>query len=101
MNMGMQTNPMATTNQAGETDADVCSSARSRDTMEVLPEAHGHSSKQHEPPENLQKKKAMEKGRRRSVRFRSDSTSSSLTRDFLSHHVSLSFIVQEGSRLHH
>ena len=97
----MQITQAVTTGQAGETDADACSPTHSRDTMEALPEAHGHSSKQHEPPENLQKKKAMEKGRRRSVRFRSDSTSSSLTRDFLSHHVSLSFIVQEGSRLHH
>ena len=31
--------------------------------MEVLPEAHGRSSKQHEPPENLQKE-VMENGRR-------------------------------------
>ena len=70
-----------TTDQAGETDADACSSTDSRDMMEVLPEAHGRSSKQREPPENLQKKKAMENGRRRSVRFRSDITSSSQTRD--------------------
>ena len=40
-----------------ETDADACSSTRSRYTMEVLPEAHGRSSKQREPPENLQKRK--------------------------------------------
>ena len=52
--------------------------------MEVLPEAHGCSSKQHERLENLQKKKATENEQRRSVRFRSDSTSSSLTRNPLS-----------------
>ena len=46
------------------------------DRMEVLPEAHRRSSKQCEPPEILQRR-AMENEQRRSVRFRSDSTSSS------------------------
>ena len=45
--------------------------------MEVLPEAHERSSKQREPPENLQKKEAMANGQRRSVRLRSDNASSS------------------------
>ena len=44
-----------TTDQAGETDVDACSPTHSGNTMEVLPEAHGRSSNQHEPSENLQK----------------------------------------------
>ena len=44
-----------TTDQAGETDADACSPTHTREKMEVLPEAHGRSSEQHEPPENLRK----------------------------------------------
>ena len=48
--------------------------------MEVLPEAHGRSSEQREPPETCTKEScgAMENERERSVRIRSDSTSSSL-----------------------
>ena len=53
----MQNTRAVTTDQAGGTDADACSSTDSKDTMEVLPEAHGRSSKQREPPENLQKRK--------------------------------------------
>ena len=52
----MQITQAVTTDQAGETDADACSATHSGDTMEVLPEAHGHSSKQHEPPETCRKK---------------------------------------------
>ena len=55
--------------------------AHKRDTTEVLPEAHGRSSKQREPPRKPAQKQAMElwrKNRERSVRIRSDSTSSSL-----------------------
>ena len=50
------------------------------DTMEVLPEAHGRSSKQREPPGNLHERNYGE-WKRRSVRFRSDNTSSSISRD--------------------
>ena len=53
----MQITQAVTTDQAGETDADACSPTHSEETMEVLPEAHGHSSEQHEPPENLQERK--------------------------------------------
>ena len=62
------------------TDADTCSSAHERETMEVLPEAHGHSSKQREPPENLQRR-TMENGGGEASGLRSDNTSSSTTRD--------------------
>ena len=47
--------------------------------MEVLPEAHGRSLKQREPPENLHERNYGE-WKRRSVRLRSDITSSSLQR---------------------
>ena len=52
----MQITQAVTTDQAGETDADACSPTHSGDTMEVLPEAHGRSSKQHGPPETCRKK---------------------------------------------
>ena len=58
----MQITQAVTTGEAGETDVDACSPTHSRDTMEALPEAHGRSSKQREPPENLQKE-AMENDR--------------------------------------
>ena len=52
----MQITRAVTTDHAGETDADARSLAHSGETMEVLPEAHGHSSKQHQPPETCRKK---------------------------------------------
>ena len=69
-----------TTEQAGEQMSMLVPLRTKGGTMEVLPEAHGLSSKQREPPENLQRR-AMENEQKRSVRFRSDSTSSSSMRD--------------------
>ena len=59
-----------TTDQAGGTDADACSSSHSGDTMEVLPEAHGRSSKLHEPPETCRKKLVRMTEEKRSVPVR-------------------------------
>ena len=69
--------------------------------MEVLPEAHGRSSDQREPPPKTCTQEsygAREKDRERSVRIRSDSTSSSLcARELFPPHLP-PFIDQEGSR---
>ena len=51
--------------------------------METLPEAHGRSTEQSQPPENLRKNGYGEWQRRR-ARSQSGSTSSSLTRDTFS-----------------
>ena len=56
-----------TTEQAGEQMPMPVRLRTKGDRMEVLPEAHGHSSKQREPPENLQRRNYGE-WRRRSVR---------------------------------
>ena len=80
-----------TTEQAGE---QMPMSVRLRtkgDRMEVLPEAHGRSSKQREPSETCTKE-AMENGGGEASGLRSDNTSSSTTRDPLSLHISLLFI---------
>ena len=62
----------------------------------MLSEAHGRSSKQREPPENLQRR-AMENEQRRSVRFRSNSTSSSSMRDPLSPRLPLFYSFKKGA----
>ena len=95
----MQITQAVTTDQAGETDADACSATHSGDTMEVLPEAHGHSSKQHEPPETCRKKLARMTEEKRSVPVRQHFVLPNAQCLFLT--VSSSFIVQEGSRFHH
>ena len=100
MNMGMQTNQTVTTDQAGETDADAYSPTHTGDTMEVLPEAHGRSTEQHEPPEDLQKESYGER-QRRSVRLRSDNTSSLPTRDPLSHRLPLFYSSRREAVCHH
>ena len=71
-----QSTRAVTTEQAGEQMSMPARLRTKGDRMEVLPEAHGRSSKQREPPENLQRR-AMENEWRRSIRFPSDSTSSS------------------------
>ena len=89
-----------TTQQAGEQmSMHVRYNTERRYRMEVLPEAHGRSSKQREPPRKPAQRKLWSCGdRERSVRIRSDSTSSSL------HAIPLfpprlpPFIGQEGSR---
>ena len=69
-----------TTEQAGEQMPMPTRQRKRGYRMEVLPEAHGRSSEQREPPETCTKEscRAMENERERSVRIRSDSTSSSL-----------------------
>ena len=69
---------MVKTEQAGEQMPMPARPHTKEYTMEVLPEAHGRSSKQHEPPETC-KKEAMEKGGE-AFGLQSDSTSSSTTR---------------------
>ena len=64
--------------------------------MEVLLEAHERSLKQREPPENLQRR-AIENKQRRSVRLRSDSTSSSSMRDPFSLRLPLLYSVKKGA----
>ena len=90
-----------TTEQAGEQmPMPVCWRTQ-RDTTEVLPEAHGRSSKQREPPPKTCTEKsygAREKNRERSVRIRSDSTSSSLRARSPLPPCLPPFIGQEGSR---
>ena len=89
-----QTNQTVTTDQAGETYVDACSPTHIGDTMEVLPEAHGRSSEQHEPPENL-RKETMENDRGEAfVPVRQHFVLANAR--FLSLTVSLSFIVQGG-----
>ena len=51
-----QSTRAVTTDQAGEQMPMPDRLRAKGDTMEVLPEAHGRSSKQREPPENLQKR---------------------------------------------
>ena len=65
--------------------------------MEVLPEAHGRSSKQREPPENLQKRKRWRMNRGEAFGF-GPTTLRPPQCAIPSLHASLSFIVQEGSR---
>ena len=48
--------------------------------MEILPKAHGRSTEQNQPPENL-RKKAMENDREEEFGPQSDSTSFPLMRD--------------------
>ena len=95
-----QTNQTVATNQAGKTDADAYSPTHTGDTMEVLPEAHGRSTEQHEPPEDLQKESYGER-QRRSVRLRSDNTSSLPTRDPLSHRLPLFYSSRREAVCHH
>ena len=90
---------MVTTDQVGETDVDACSPAHSGDTMEVLLEAHGRSSKQHESPETCRKKLARMTEEKCSVPVRQHFVLPNARSLFLT--VSSSFIVQEGSRFHH
>ena len=98
INEYMQTNQTVTTDQAGETDADACSPMHTGDTMEVLPEAHGRSSEQHEPPETCRKESYGER-QRGSVRLRSDNTSSSQFTIPFSHRLPLFYSSRRG-RLH-
>ena len=53
MTINKQSTRAVTTDQAGEQMPMPDHLRAKGDTMEVLPEAHGHSSKQREPPENL------------------------------------------------
>ena len=85
-----------TTDQAGEQMPMPDRLRAKGDTTEVLPEAHGRSSKQREPPENLQRR-AMENEQRRSVRFRFDSTSSSLMPPPLSPRLPLFYSFKKGA----
>ena len=55
--MNEQSTRAITTEQAGEQMPMPDRLRTKGDTMEVLPEAHGRSSKQREPPENLQERK--------------------------------------------
>ena len=71
--------------------------------MENLPEAHGRSTEQNLPLENLRKEGYGER-QRRSVRLQSDSTLSSLTCDTLSHRLPLFYSSRREAvchRLHH
>ena len=58
---------MVTADQAGETDADARSPTHTGDKKEILPKAHGRSTEQNQPPENLRKESYGE-GQRRRVR---------------------------------
>ena len=89
-----------TTEQASEQMSMPARQRKRGNRMEVLPEAHGCSSEQHEPPRNLHRRscRAMESERERSVQIRSDSTSSSLRTIHFPPRLP-PFIEQEGSRL--